>query len=56
MITWRARVTTVRFRPTTVHAGQTRISPEHAGALRFPWRPDMLMSSADTVPPVTLRS
>ena len=26
-------LTTVRFRPTTVHAGQTPISPEHAGAL-----------------------
>jgi WD40 repeat protein len=26
-------LTTVRFRPTTVHGGQTPISPKHAGAL-----------------------
>jgi hypothetical protein len=26
-------LSTVRFRPTPVHAGQTPVSPEHAGAL-----------------------
>jgi integrase len=41
-------LTTVRFRPTTVHAGQTPISPEHAGALGLvgrEWTPRELRQS-----------
>jgi hypothetical protein len=39
-------LTTVRFRPTTVHAGRTPISPEHAGALSRGHAPVMLRPSS----------